>query len=264
MQSMASIATPAATTMATTPAAAASTEKQPAEEREVLLWLDLEMTGLDSSKDQIIEIACLPTYFDLSPVAPLVEAGPAPDPDAASEMDMIPGIDGMRTYQYAGKSVTPFHRVIAAPKALLDGMSPWCVSTHGASGLTTDCLTSPHSLALVEAELLHHLSTTYGLAPKTVYLAGNSIHQDRIFLTAQMPHFVAWLHYRQVDVSTLKLLVRNLSPQLEHLTRPPPTIEEDGRRVEQQAKHRAVDDMFASIAELARYRALFPSPLPSP
>ena len=211
----------------------------------MLLWLDLEMTGLDVFRDQIIEIACLPTYFDLSPVLPVTS-------------DALQG-SALRSYPYEGTTVTPFHRVIHAPQALLDSMDAWCTSTHGGSGLTLEVSHSPHTLASVETELLRHLSQHYGLGRNTVYLAGNSIHQDRIFLSAQMPRFVKWLHYRQVDVSTVKLLVRNLSPQLTHLTRPPPQNTVDGGEREATAVHRAVDDMFASIAELKRYRGLFPS-----
>ncbi|BFZ58560.1 Oligoribonuclease, mitochondrial [Savitreella phatthalungensis] len=168
------------------------------------------MTGLDINKDQIIELACLATDFDLHPLWD-----------------------------------SPFHRVIHAEDHLLDGMDDWCTSTHGRSGLTEECRASKTSLRSCELELLDHLHS-HGLKQGQCHLAGNSIHADRLFLTHQLPDFTKFLHYRQVDVSSIKLLVNHWAPNHAHAATP-----------DKKAIHRAVDDLQESIAELQMYRHFF-------
>jgi len=167
-----------------------------------LVWLDMEMTGLDPATCRIIEVATIITDDQLRVIA----EGP--------------------------------NLVIHQPDAVLDAMDAWNTRQHGASGLTAAVRRSTLTEAEAEAQTLAFVAqhTAPGEAP----LCGNSIHQDRRFIRRYMPHLDAHLHYRMIDVSTVKELARrwyDLSP--------PPKA--DG--------HRALDDIRESIAELAFYRA---------
>eukprot|EP00667_Euglena_gracilis_P012942 EG_transcript_13311 len=171
---------------------------------EALVWVDLEMTGLDVSTEVIMEMACVITDKDLNVIAE------APN--------LIIHVDEDR----------------------LAAMGPWCKEHHGQSGLTEACRRSTVSLADAEALMLEFLKAhvPQGKCP----LAGNSIHADRKFLEKYMPRFVAHLHYRIVDVSTLKELSRRWYPS--QLAAAPA----------KKGAHRAVDDIHESIAELQYYR----------
>ncbi len=111
------------------------------------------------------------------------------------------------------------------------------------SGLTEEVQKSTHSIEQVEAELLSQLQRL-NIPPKTLLLAGNSIHADRFFLTLQMPKLIDFLHYRQVDVSTLKSLASAWLPAAKQA---PP----------KQLGHRALDDIRESILELQHYRKIW-------
>ena len=167
-----------------------------------LVWIDLEMSGLDPKTCQILEIATLITDADLN----IVATGP--------------------------------ELIVHQPDSVLDAMDAWCTEHHGASGLTTAVKASTVSLAEAEAQTLAFLKThtTEGASP----LCGNSIWQDRRFLIAGMPAIDSFLHYRLIDVSTIKELARRWYPGL--------------RAPAKQESHRALDDIRESIAELRFYR----------
>uniref|UniRef100_A0A8C0MSH1 Oligoribonuclease, mitochondrial n=3 Tax=Canis lupus TaxID=9612 RepID=A0A8C0MSH1_CANLF len=137
-----------------------------------MVWVDLEMTGLDIEKDQIIEMACLITDSDLN----ILAEGP--------------------------------NLIIKQPDELLDSMSDWCKEHHGKSGLTKAVKESTMTLQQAEYEFLSFVrqQTPPGLCP----LAGNSVHADKKFLDKYMPQFMKHLHYRIIDVSTVKELCRAL------------------------------------------------------
>lgn len=173
-------------------------------ESDRLIWIDLEMTGLDPERERIIEAAVLITDGELE----IVAEGPS--------------------------------LVIHQPEALLDAMDEWNTKHHGESGLTEKVRASTLSEAEAEAELLAFVSAH--TEPKSAPLAGNSIHQDRLFLSRYMPTLTAHCHYRLVDVSSVKELVRRWYPA------------EYAKRPSKQATHRALDDIRESIAELRYYR----------
>ncbi|XP_030010822.1 small fragment nuclease [Sphaeramia orbicularis] len=170
-----------------------------------MVWVDLEMTGLDIEKDKIIEMACIITDSDLNVLA----EGP--------------------------------NLIINQPDELLDGMSDWCKEHHGKSGLTQAVRDSKITLEQAEYEFLSFVRqhTPPGQCP----LAGNSVHADKRFLDKYMPQFMYHLHYRIIDVSTIKELCRRWFP------------EEYKMVPHKKAAHRALDDIRESIGELQYYRA---------
>lgn len=167
-----------------------------------LVWIDLEMSGLDPDTCTILEIATIITDADLN----IVAEGP----------DIV----------------------IHQPESVLNGMDEWCTKHHGASGLTDAVRSSTTSLTQAEALTLEFVSAH--TKPGTSPLCGNSIWQDRRFISRYMKTLDAHLHYRMVDVSTIKELARRWYPEL---TAP-----------EKSESHRALDDIRESIAELAHYR----------
>ncbi|XP_060084430.1 oligoribonuclease, mitochondrial-like [Ylistrum balloti] len=142
---------------------------------ERLVWVDLEMSGLDISKDHILEMACLITNGGLDVVA----EGP--------------------------------NLIINQPDSVLDGMGDWCKNHHGQSGLTEAVKKSNISLASAEQEMLKFIQQH--TLPNCAILSGNSVHADKVFLDKYMPQFMAHLHYRIVDVSTVKELCRRWYPE---------------------------------------------------
>lgn len=163
------------------------------------------MTGLDAERDVLLEVACVLTCGCLRSVV----RGP--------------------------------QLVIHRSESVLRGMNAWCAATHGASGLTQrvreSCLTERE----VEDALLAFLER-HGVARGVAPLAGNSVHADRAFLVKAMPRLMQHLHYRIVDVSSVKELCRRWYPCA--LARAP----------RKAARHRAMDDIVESIDELAYYR----------
>lgn len=141
-----------------------------------LIWIDLEMTGLDPEKDVIIEMATIVTDSELNVLA----EGP----------------------------VIAVHQSDEA----LAGMDEWCTRTHGESGLTQRVRASQINTAQAEAMTLAFLEqwVPKGKSP----ICGNSIGQDRRFLYRYMPALEAYFHYRYLDVSTLKILAERWAPQL--------------------------------------------------
>jgi len=144
--------------------------------KENLVWIDLEMTGLDPFRDQIIEIATIVTDADLKVLA----EGP----------------------------VIAIHQ----PEEVLEAMDEWNTRQHGQSGLVERVRNSAYDLARAERETLAFLRqwVPQGASP----MCGNSICQDRRFLARLMPELEAWFHYRNLDVSTLKELARRWKPHI--------------------------------------------------
>lgn len=168
-----------------------------------LVWMDLEMTGLDPDRHTILEIATLVTTDALDVVA----EGPV--------------------------------LAIRHPAPLLDAMDDWNRRHHGESGLAARVLASPTSMTDAERATLAFVER-YTPA-RTSPLCGNSIYQDRRFLARYMPALEAHLHYRNIDVSTVKEIVRRWYPEG---PKPP----------EKRHAHLALDDIRESIAELRFYR----------
>ena len=174
--------------------------------KDPIIWVDLEMTGLDPNKDLILEIAVVVTDGNLS------EAIEGPDlvlhaePDRLAEMEQVVS------------------------------------EMHAASGLTVAARQSNLEAGTAEQQVLEFVRehTEPGVAP----LAGNSVHVDRAFLAQQMPELEAHLHYRNIDVSTLKELVRRWDPDA--FAEVPPKA----------GGHRALADIRESIAELRAYKML--------
>ena len=177
---------------------------QMTENRSRIVWVDLEMSGLDIDKDHILEIACLITDGNLK----IVAEGP--------------------------------EIIIHQSDEVLNGMDDWCTKHHGESGLTEAVKKSKISIQEADELMLDFVQkhTPYKCCP----LAGNSIHMDRMFLNKYMKKFLNHLHYRIVDVSSIKELSYRWYP------------EEDKRKPSKKLSHRALDDINESIEELKFYR----------
>ena len=176
-----------------------------------LVWLDCEMTGLNPEHDRIIEIAVVVTNANLD----IRVEGPV---FAVHQSD-----------------------------ELLNGMDAWNKGTHGRSGLIERVKTSQVSEAQAETALIAFLSQ---YVPKgKVPLCGNSIGQDRRFLARYMPKLEAFVHYRNVDVSTLKELAKRWKPEVVS-------------SFKKAQRHTALADVLESIDELAHYRQHFLALMP--
>jgi oligoribonuclease len=169
-----------------------------------LIWIDLEMTGLNTETDTIIEIATIVTDRHLNELA----EGPV--------------------------------LAIGQNKALMDGMDEWNTRQHGESGLTNRVLQSGVTMRQAELETLDFLSqwVDAGVSP----MSGNSICQDRRFLAREMPELERFFHYRNLDVSALKILAQLWAADV-------------AAGFSKESSHRALSDIRDSIAELSWYRA---------
>lgn len=170
-----------------------------------LVWVDLEMTGLDPLKNTIVEIATIVTDANLQ----ILEEGP--------------------------------NLVIYQPPEALAAMNDFVRELHTRSGLLARITTSTVTLDDAARQTLEFVKrhVESGTAP----LCGNSVWKDREFLERYMPDFVGHLHYRMIDVSTLKELVRRWCPSKQ--------------APKKKENHRALDDIRESIQELAHYRGVF-------
>ena len=171
-----------------------------------LVWIDCEMSGLDPEKERLLEIA-------------VVVTGP----------QLTPRIEGPVL-------------VIHQSSDLLDRMDAWNKGTHGKSGLIDKVKSSTLSEAKAEQQLLEFIKR---YVPKSASpLCGNTISQDRRFLVKYMPKLEAYLHYRNLDVSTLKELSRRWKPSV-------------FESFKKQQRHTALADVHESIDELLHYREHF-------
>jgi oligoribonuclease len=168
-----------------------------------LIWLDMEMTGLNPDSDRIIEMAMLITDPDLR----LVAEGPV--------------------------------LVLHQPDEVLEAMDSWNKGTHKKSGLIDKVRASRLAEAEAEAQALQFLRQH--VPANTSPMCGNSICQDRRFLARWMPKLESHFHYRNLDVSTLKELVRRWKP-------------EAAKGFSKEGKHEALADILESIEELKYYR----------
>ena len=176
-----------------------------ANEQPNLIWIDCEMTGLSLKNDLLVEIAVLVTD---------------------SELNLIgEGIDV----------------VIHATESQLEGMNDFVREMHTNSGLITE-IPKGISLAAAEAKIIAYLESASTVAGKSP-LAGNSVGVDRAFIDRDMPLLGAYLHYRTIDVSSIKELARRWYPKA-YFNAPAKT-----------GNHRALGDIQDSIAELAYYRS---------
>lgn len=172
-----------------------------------LVWIDLEMTGLDPQQDQILEVACVVTNNNLDVIA------------------TMPSL------------------LIKTPQKALDGMIPVVKELHTVSGLLKALHSATLSCAQVEQRVLAFVQQY--CQSQTAPLCGNSVWMDKMFIKEHMPALYAYLHYRIIDVSTIKELVQRWYPHDQQAT------------VSKKNSHRALEDIQESIAELRHYRKYF-------
>ncbi len=177
-----------------------------AQDNNNLIWVDMEMTGLNPDTDRIIEVALVVTDSQLNTIA----EGPV--------------------------------LVVHQPNEILDGMDKWNKSTHSKSGLIDKIKASCFNEAEVEAKMIEflRLHVPSGVSP----MCGNSICQDRRFMVRSMPQLETYFHYRNLDVSTLKELVKRWKPEI-------------ASGLTKESKHEALADIYDSINELKYYRQHF-------
>lgn len=171
-----------------------------------LIWIDLEMTGLNPARDVIIEIATLIT----NPQLDILAEGP----------------------------VIAIHQV----EAILDGMDEWNTKQHNQSGLCDRVRQSQYDTATAEKLTIEFLQgwVPEGKSP----MCGNTICQDRRFLANYMPGLEKYFHYRNLDVSSIKILAQHWQPDI-------------AASVKKSGNHLAMDDIKDSVAELLHYREHF-------
>ena len=175
-----------------------------------LVWIDCEMTGLDLSADALIEVAAVVTDYDLKPLGK--------------------GIDVL----------------IKPPAAALEQMGDFVRDMHTSSGLL-DELGNGLTMAEAQHTVLDYVRSLVP-QPRTAQLAGNSVGTDKAFLVRDMPELVDYLHYRVVDVSSIKELAKRWYPRTFF------------HSPEKHGGHRALADILESIDELRYYReVLFPA-----
>ena len=173
---------------------------------DVLVWIDCEMTGLDLELDEIVEVAVVVTDYDLKPLDP------------------------------------GFNIVIKPDQSALDHMGEFVTEMHEHSGLLAEI---PNGVTLAEAEyeVLEYI-LKFVPGAQSAPLAGNTIGTDRMFLAKYMPRVDSHLHYRSVDVSSIKELARHWFPRI-YFSAPP-----------KNGGHRALADILESIRELEYYRGI--------
>ncbi len=179
-----------------------------------MVWIDCEMTGLDLSRDALIEVAVLVTDGELNVLGD--------------------GVD----------------LVIRPPAGAIDAMPDVVREMHTTSGLLTE-LDGGVTLAAANDTILRYIRT-HVPEPGKAPLAGNTVHMDRLFLARDLPEVEGWLHYRNVDVSSIKELARRWYPRAYYAS------------PDKTGNHRALGDIQDSIAELRYYRNTVFVPMPGP
>ena len=171
-----------------------------------LIWVDMEMSGLDPDTDKVLEFAIVVTDTYLNTVA---------------EAPVL---------------------VVHQDAAVLDAMDSWNKAAHGKSGLIERVRNSPLSEAETASRMVEFLQphVPSGVSP----MCGNSVHQDRRFMARHLPQLEAYFHYRNLDVSTLKELMKRWKPEL-------------AAGMTKHGKHEALADIYESIDELKYYREHF-------
>jgi len=171
-----------------------------------LIWVDMEMSGLNPDTDRVIEIAIVVTN---------------PNLDTVAEAPVL---------------------VVHQSDAVLDAMDAWNKSTHAKSGLIERVKASTLTEAEAEQRLVEFLQPL--VPPGASPMCGNSVHQDRRFMSRYLPKLEAYFHYRNLDVSTLKELMKRWRPEL-------------AAGLTKHGKHEALADIYESIDELKYYREHF-------
>lgn len=169
------------------------------------VWIDLEMTGLDAGKDRILEVACIITDTDLN------------------------------------KKHEGLNMIIHQPNEVLNSMNDWCKVNHGKTGLTKAVQSSKITEEEADFDLSNYIKE-YTQSNGTRFLAGNTVHMDKRFLEKYMPKTDSLLHYRIIDVSTVKELCNHWYPEMYKSI------------ISKKLVHRALDDIQESIDELKLYR----------
>ena len=177
-----------------------------AHDKTPLVWIDMEMSGLVPERDRVLEVAMVVTDAELNTLA---------------EAPVF---------------------VIHQPDEVLEAMDSWNRSTHGKSGLVDKVRASTFTEAEVEARLVEFLKPI--VPERTAPLCGNTVHQDRRFMVRYLPLLDAYLHYRIVDVSTLKELAKRWRPDVL-------------AGIAKEGRHEALADIQESIEELRHYRRHF-------
>ncbi|XP_023175679.1 probable oligoribonuclease [Drosophila hydei] len=181
-----------------------STCKNPVGEPSDIVWMDLEMTGLSIEKDQILEVACIITdkYLNIKSEGPCF---------AIKHADHV-----------------------------YESMNEWCIKHHNESGLIDRCKNSDVTPDRAENLILTYLKEN--IPKRKCPLAGNSVYMDRLFLRKFFPVVDEYLHYRIIDVSTIKELATRWNPQVAN------------RVPRKQLAHRSLEDIKESISELKYYK----------
>ncbi|XP_076751139.1 putative oligoribonuclease [Xylocopa sonorina] len=187
---------------ATSPALCTDTNTENNNLNNRIVWLDMEMSGLDVNTSQILEIACLITDRNLKVVC--------------NELNIV----------------------VHQPDEVLNNMNDWCLATHQKTGLTNESRLSRITIQDAEQIIIKYLKTH--VEEGTCPLAGSSVYMDRMFLYKYMPSVNNYLHYRIIDTSTIKELIKRWNTNV-------PTLEK-------VYKHRALSDIKESIKELEHYK----------
>ncbi|KAH8247440.1 hypothetical protein KR038_004154 [Drosophila bunnanda] len=169
-----------------------------------LVWMDLEMTGLDIERDKILEVSCIITDQELN----IKSEGPC--------------------------------FAINHPQEVYDSMNEWCIKHHNESGLVSRCKSSSVKPNQADNLILSYLKAN--IPQRACPLAGNSVYMDRLFIKRFMPMVDEYLHYRIVDVSTIKELARRWQPEV---------VRNAPKKI---FSHRSLDDIYESISELKYYK----------
>lgn len=171
------------------------------EENMYFLWIDCEMSGLDYVTDEILEIACILTDENIN-------------------------------------TIFEYESVFYHSEIVLNNMNQWCLEHHKKSGLVEKVLHAKNTYAESEKYIIDKFHQKF--KPGEVYLAGNSVYMDRMFLAKYMPRLISWTHYRLLDISTLKIIAESKGI----------------KKFEKKKMHTACQDIRESIEEYKHYQTI--------